>query len=58
METTADTMPDIPLRVWVDNRQRIISFHEEEGYRLMEFQNRDLFWHCVDEYTGQQYRYQ
>ena len=50
--------PSPPLRVWVDNRRRIVSFHEEEGCCLMEFRSWDLFWTCLDQYTGQQYRYQ
>ena len=45
-------------RVWVDTTRRIVSFHEEEGCELLEFRDRDLFLHCVDQYTGKQYRYQ
>ena len=45
-------------RVWVDTRRRIVSFHEEEGCQLLEFHNREMFLHCVDQYTGVQYRYQ
>ena len=45
-------------RVWVDTRRRIVSFHEEEGCQLLEFHNREMFLHCVDQYTGMQYRYQ
>lgn len=45
-------------RVWVDTRRRIVSFHEEEGCRLLEFRNQDLFFSCIEQYTGKQYRYQ
>lgn len=45
-------------RVWVDTHRRIVSFHEEEGFRLLEFQSRELFLACIDHYTGAQYRYQ
>ncbi len=45
-------------RVWVDTRRRIVSFHEEEGSRLLEFRNRDMFFNCIEQYTGKQYRYQ
>lgn len=46
------------FRVWVDTTRRIVSFHEAEGCQLMEFRSRELFLSCVDQYTGQQYRYQ
>ena len=39
-------------RVWVDTRHRIVSFHEEEDW------NRELFFSCIEQYTGMQYRYQ
>lgn len=45
-------------RVWVDTRRRIVSFHEEEDSQLLEFRNRDLFFSCIEQYTGKQYRYQ
>lgn len=45
-------------RVWVDSTRRIVSFHEEEGCKLLEFRSRELFLRCVDQYTGMQYRYQ
>ena len=45
-------------RVWVDTRRRIVSFHEEEDCKLLEFRNRDLFSSCIEQYTGMQYRYQ
>ena len=49
---------DIIWRVWIDNRQRIVSFHEQEGACLMEFRSQDLFWSCVNQYAGLEYRYQ
>ena len=30
-------------RIWVDTRQRIVSFHEAEGYELLEFRSQELF---------------
>ena len=45
-------------RVWIDTERRIVSFHEEEGCRMLEFRSRELFLSCVDQYTRQQYRYQ
>ena len=45
-------------RIWVDNQQRIVSFHPEEGFTLLEFRDADLFFRCIDEYTSQRYRYQ
>ena len=45
-------------RVWVDTRRRIVSFHEEEGCKLLEFRSREMLLSCVDQYTGMQYRYQ
>lgn len=45
-------------RMWVDTKNRIVSFHEQENCQLLEFQNHELFLRCVDEYSGRQYRYQ
>ena len=45
-------------RVWIDNDRRVVSFHEQENSKLLEFRNRELFFNCVDQYTGKQYRYQ
>ncbi len=45
-------------RVWVDTVNRIVSFHEAEGFRPIEFRSREMFLSCVDEYTGKHYRYQ
>lgn len=45
-------------RVWVDTRRRIVSFHEEEDCKLLEFRNREMFFSCIEQYTGKQYRYQ
>lgn len=45
-------------RVWVDTNNRIISFHEAEGFRPLEFYSHEMFLSCVDEYTGRHYRYQ
>ena len=45
-------------RIWVDTRQRIVSFHPVEGFELLEFRDQTLFFRCVDEYTRLRYRYQ
>ena len=45
-------------RVWVDTRRRIVSFHEEEGCKLLELRTRELFLSCMEQYTGSHYRYQ
>ena len=45
-------------RVWIDAGQRVVSFHEQEGARLLEFRSQDLFWSCVNQYVSLQYRYQ
>ena len=50
METTRNVML---WRVWVDTVNRIVSFHEAEGFRPIEFRSREMFLSCVDEYTGQ-----
>ena len=45
-------------RIWVDTRQRIVSFHEAEGCEMLEFHSQELFRRCIDQYTAAQYRYQ
>ena len=45
-------------RVWIDNRQKVVSFHEKDGAGLMEVRSQDLCWSCVTQYAGLQYRYQ
>ena len=45
-------------RIWVDTRQRIVSFHAIDNAQLLEFHDQTMFLRCVDEYTRQQYRYQ
>ncbi len=57
METTKQTTEHF-WRVWVDTHRRIVSFHEEEDFQLLEFRSREMFLRCVDQYTGLQYRYQ
>ena len=47
-----------PWRIWVNTQDRIVSFHEEEGFDLLEFHNREMFQRCVDGYTCKSYRYQ
>lgn len=45
-------------RVWVNNQERVVSFHEVPGCRLLEFRSYELFQSCIDGYTAQRYRYQ
>ena len=45
-------------RIWVDHERRIVSFHEEEHFRVLEFRDREMFLRCVDQYTRRQFRYQ
>ena len=47
-----------PWRIWADTQRRIVSFHPEEGFELLEFYDQELFFRCVDDYTSRQYRYQ
>lgn len=50
--------PSALWQMWVSSEQKIVSFHAEAGFRLLEFRNRELFLRCVDRYTMEQYRYQ
>ena len=45
-------------RIWVDTRQRIVSFHEAEGCELLELHSQEMSLRCIDQYTAAQYRYQ
>ena len=45
-------------QIWVCPERKIVSFHPEQGFRLLEFRSRELFLRCVDRYTGEKYRYQ
>ena len=45
-------------RVWVDTRNRIVSFHEVPDYRLMEFRDRELYLRYLTGFEGKNYRYQ
>ena len=50
--------PETLWRVWIDTQQRVVSFHEQENACLLEFSSQELFWNCVNQYAGLQYRYQ
>jgi transcriptional regulator with XRE-family HTH domain len=56
--TLLEPLAEALWRVWVDTRRRIVSFHQEEGWRLLEFRSWELFQNCIDRYTAEQYRYQ
>ena len=59
MDKAKEAAQQEPLwRVWIDARQKVVSFHEKEGACLMEFRSQALFWSCVNQYAGLQYRYQ
>lgn len=47
-----------PWRLWVSPERKIVSFHAEAGFRLLEFRTQELFLRCIDGYTLHQYRYQ
>ena len=49
---------DLLWCLWVDTRRRVVSFHETEDCKLLEFRSQELFLRCIDQYTEQQYRYQ
>ena len=54
LEQSMDTM----WRIWVDTKNRIVSFHEAEGCQVMEFRSHEMFLSYVDQFTGKHYRYQ
>ena len=60
MDQAKDTekTPELLWRVWIDTRRRVVSFHEQKDACLLEFRSQDLFWSCVNQYAGLQYRYQ
>ena len=60
MEAALRTVNAAPQkwRVWVDNQNKIVSFHPAGNSRLLEFRSYDLFLRFIDQYTGQSYRYQ
>ena len=43
MEQTTTATAQNLWRVWVDTRRRIVSFHEEEDCKLLEFRSGALF---------------
>lgn len=45
-------------RIWVNAEERVVSFHPEAGFRMLEFRSWDYFQAAIDEYTKQRYRYQ
>lgn len=45
-------------RIWVCPEQKIVSFHHETGFQLLEFHKWELFLRCMEWYTEKQYRYQ
>ena len=44
-------------RVWVDERNRVVSFRETADSRMMEFASREEFLQRVDGFTARNYRY-
>ncbi len=45
-------------RIWVNTEARVVSFHREEGFQLLEFHSWEYFQEAIDQYTRQRYRYQ
>lgn len=54
MEQTTAT----PWRIWVSPERKIVSFHAEAGFRLLEFRTQELFLRCIDGCALNQYRHQ
>ena len=52
------TTSPTPWRLWVNTNSRIVSFHEEEGFDLLEFHSQELFQRCVDGYVCRFFRCQ
>lgn len=47
-----------PWQMWVCPERKIVSFHPEAGFQLLEFRSQEPFLRCIDSYTLRQYRYQ
>ena len=45
-------------KIWVDNKQRIVSFHEVEGFLLFEFHDEDFYLDFLEQYSKGDYRFQ
>ena len=45
-------------RIWVNAGERVVSFHEELGFKMLEFRSWEYFQAAIDQYTKQRYRYQ
>ena len=45
-------------RIWVNAEERVVSFHQEAGFQLLEFHSWEYFQAAIDQYTRQRYRYQ
>ena len=45
-------------QIWVCPERKIVSFHHETGFQLLEFHSWELCLRCVEKYTEEQYRYQ
>ena len=45
-------------RIWVNAGERVVSFHEELGFQMLEFRSWEYFQAAIDQYTKQRYRYQ
>ena len=58
MKDTTFVYDESVRRVWIDNKQRIVSFHEVSGFRLLEFHSEDMYMKFLKQYEKQEYRYQ
>ena len=45
-------------KIWIDNEEKIVSFHEVEGYECIEFQNERFFISLIEEYAKRKYQFQ
>jgi hypothetical protein len=46
------------LSLWVEATEKIVSFHEVDGWSKMEFQNREYRQRYVDSLVSSHYRFQ
>lgn len=42
--------------VWVDHKEKILSFSEMEGYEALAFSSRDVWFYYIDSHVRNGYR--
>jgi hypothetical protein len=58
VRASAQTNSNEMLSLWVEATEKIVSFHEVDGWRKMEFQNREYRQRYVDSLVSSHYRFQ